>query len=121
MDTKILNGLLHLPLNKQELAIKLRGIILSSSLEIKEALKYGRITFITDKGPVAFLCIMEDTNYIEVGFFKGVLLSDPKKLLKGKSREIRRIKIKTEKEIPVLQIKRWVREAVKLKNIKNQY
>jgi len=103
-----------LPLKKQNLVIKLRGIILSASLEIKETLKSGRITFITDKIQVAFLCVKQNTDDIEVGFFKGVFLNDPGELLKGKSKEIRRIKIRSENEIPVFQIKRWVREAVSL-------
>lgn len=96
--------------------VKLRGIILSSSLDIIEIFRYGRMTFITDHGPVAFLCVKKDTDYVEVGFFKGVFLNDQKKLLNGKSKEIRRIRIKSVNDIPELQIKRWVREAVTLRN-----
>lgn len=110
-DKNIQHSLFLLPLEKQKLVTKLRGIILSSSLEIKETQKFGRITFVTDNKPVAFLCIRKDTDYVEAGFFKGIFLNDPKELLKGKSKEIRRIKIKSENEIPVLQIKRWVRES----------
>lgn len=101
----------NLPLNKQKFVIRLRGIILSASREITETQKYGRITYVVYNKPVAFLCIKKDSDFVEVGFFKGVFLNDPKKLLKGKSKEIRRIKIKSENEIPVLQIKRWVRET----------
>lgn len=115
IEPNIQNSFPLLPLKKQELVIKLRGIILSASLEIGETLKHGRITFINGKNLVAFLCVKETTDFVEVGFFKGVFLNDPGELLKGKSKEIRRIKIKTEKEIPVLQIKRWIREAVSLK------
>jgi len=114
LESNIQNSCLLLPLKKQNLVIKLRGIILSASLEIKETLKSGRITFITDKSPVAFLCVKQNTDHVEVGFFKGVFLNDPKELLKGKSTEIRRIKIRSENEIPVFQIKRWVKEAVSL-------
>ena len=118
MESNIQNSCFLLPLKKQNLAIKLRGIILSASLEIKETLKSGRITFITDKSPVAFLCVKQNTDNVEVGFFKGVFLNDPGKLLKGKSKEIRRIKIRSGNEIPVLKIKRWVKESVSLqKNI----
>ena len=115
MRSDIQNNCLLLPLKKQNLVIKLRGIILSASLEIKEILRSGRITFITGKSQIAFLCVKLNTDHVEVGFFKGVFLKDPKELLKGKSKEIRRIKIRSETEIPVLQIKRWVREAVSFK------
>lgn len=113
-NTNIQNSFSLLPLNKQNFVIKLRGIILSSSIKIFETQKCGRITFATETEPVAFLCVKENTDYVEVGFFKGVFLNDPNELLKGKSKEIRRIKIKAENEIPVIQIKRWVREAVSL-------
>ena len=117
-NTNIQNSFSLLPLNKQNFVIKLRGIILSSSIKIFETQKYGRITFATQTEPVAFLCVKQITDYVEVGFFKGIFLRDPNELLKGNSKEIRRIKIKAENEIPVMQIKRWVREAVSLlKNI----
>ena len=103
-----------LPLDKQKLIIKLRGIIISSSLKIIETQKSGRLTFVTDSGDVAFICVKQNTDYVEVGFFKGILLNDPEKLLEGKSKEVRRIRIRTDNEIPVLLIKRWVRQAVSL-------
>ncbi|MBK8552776.1 MAG: DUF1801 domain-containing protein [Ignavibacteria bacterium] len=114
-ESNIQDRFFLLPPDKQGLVIKLRGIIISSSIELRETLKNGRITFVTDKSPVAFLCVKKDTDYVEVGFFKGVFLNDPDELLKGKSKEIRRIKILSENKIPVLQIKRWVREAVRYK------
>lgn len=103
-----------LPLDKQKLIIKLRGIIISSSLKVIETQKSGRLTFVTDSGDVAFICVKQNTDYVEVGFFKGILLNDPEKLLEGKSKEVRRIRIRTDNEIPVLLIKRWVRQAVSL-------
>lgn len=114
MESENINSGFQLSLKKQNLIIKLRGIILSASVEISETLKYGRITFVTDNDPVAFLCVKQDKDLVEVGFFKGALLNDPDELLKGKSREIRRIRITSENDIPVLQIKRWVRESVSL-------
>lgn len=95
MYANIQNSFSLLPLNKQKLVMKLRGIILSSSLKIREIQKYGRMTFATETEAVAFLCVKQNTDYVEAGFFKGVFLNDPKGLLKGKSREIRRIKIRS--------------------------
>lgn len=117
-NTNIQNSFSLLPLNKQNFVIKLRGIILSSSIKIFETQKYGQITFATETEPVAFLCVKQNTEYVEVGFYKGIFLRDLNKLLKEKSNEIRKIKFKAENEIPAIQIKRWVREAVSLqKNV----
>lgn len=117
-NTNIQNSFSLLPLNKQNFVIKLRGIILSSSIKIFETQKYGQITFATETEPVAFLCVKQNTEYVEVGFYKGIFLRDLNELLKEKSNEIRKIKFKAENEIPAIQIKRWVREAVSLqKNV----
>ena len=113
-NTNIQNSFSLLPLNKQNFVIKLRGIILSSSIKIFETQKYGQITFATETEPVAFLCVKQNTEYVEVGFYKGIFLRDLNELLKEKSNEIRKIKFKAENEIPAIQIKRWVREAVNL-------
>ena len=117
-NTNIQNSFSLLPLNKQYFVIKLRGIILSSSIKIFETQKYGQITFATETEPVSFLCVKQNTEYVEVGFYKGIFLRDLNELLKEKSNEIRKIKFKAENEIPAIQIKRWVREAVSLqKNV----
>ena len=117
-NTNIQNSFSLLPLNKQNFVIKLRGIILSSSIKIFETQKYGQITFATETEPVAFLCVKQNTEYVEVGFYKGIFLRDLNELLKEKSNEIRKIKFKAENEILAIQIKRWVREAVSLhKNV----
>ena len=111
MKTEINKNLFFLPHNKQQLIEELSGIILSSSVDISETVKYGRLTFVAGKKLIAFICSKNDADYIELGFFKAVFLNDPKELFKGKGKEIRRIKIKSTDEIPVSQIKKWVRDA----------
>lgn len=112
MNKNLQSDLFFLPANKQGLVAKLRNTLLSTALELTETIRRGRLTYVTKTKPIAFICIKRATSYIELGFFKGVYLDDPKKLLNGKSREIRRVKIKSFNEIPVLQIKRWVKAAI---------
>lgn len=115
MSSDIQTGLFFLPHIKQQLISKICGIILSSTAGITETIKFGRLTFIDENEPVAFICSKHDKDYLEIGFFKAVYLKDPSGLFNGKGKEIRRIRISSLNDIPVLQIKRWVRESVQLK------
>ena len=113
-DPKVRNILEFLPHDKLQTLLEIRRIILSSSLQITETVKWGRITFTAGKEPVAFICSKRDTDYVELGFFKAVFLPDPGKLFKGKGNEIRRIRIKSSDEIPAAQIRKWINESIKV-------
>lgn len=104
---------------KQNLIIRLRAILQSSSIEISEGQLFGRITYFAGKSPVAFICIKRERAYVELGFFKAVFLEDPGKLFTGKSKEIRRIKIRSVRDIPVIQIKKWIRQSLIILKSKN--
>ena len=112
MDEKAL--LFYMPYDKQQLILRISNIILSSSVNISETIKFGRLTYIHENEPVAFICSKQEKSYVELGFFKAVYLDDPKRLFKGKAKEIRRIRIHSIKEIPVMQIKRWIAGSLKI-------
>jgi hypothetical protein len=113
-DPKIQSILEFLPHDKLQTVLEIRRIMLASSINITETVKWGRVTFATGKDPVAFICSKRDADYIELGFFKAASLSDPGQLFRGKGKEIRRIKIRSMNEIPAAQVRRWIKEAVKL-------
>jgi hypothetical protein len=115
MNPEIGNILLQLPENKMPLALELRDIVLAAHPQVREIIKWTRITFVAGKNDIAFICSCPGRHYIELGFFKAVYLTDPKNLLEGKGKEIRRIKIQTLKTIPVADIAGWVNEHLSLK------
>ena len=114
MNTSIGNILLHLPAHKLQLVSALRDTIRFSNPHIEEIIKWGRITFVTRKTDIAFICSCPGAGYVELGFFKATSLTDPKGLFEGKGKEIRRIKIHSADTLPAAQIGRWINEAARL-------
>jgi len=102
---------LGLPDLKRQLAMELREIILNKQNDIEEDIKWGQLTFSKDNKNIAFIYTYQGTNYINLGFFKAVRLPDPDRLFEGTGKLMRHIKIYTEKDIPAIQVKKWLQQA----------
>jgi hypothetical protein len=114
MQPSVEQFLLQLPVDKRELAMQIRGIILSVNPEIEEAIKWGQLAFLIKKKYFVFIYTYKHLDYLNLGFKKAVELSDPKNLFEGTGKGMRHIKVRTAKEIPTAQIKKWVKEAIQL-------
>ncbi len=115
MDKKVEAFLMNLPAAKREVALQVRDIFLSVN-GVEEAIKWNQLTFITNKKNFAFIYTYSNVDYMNLGFFRATSLIDPKKLFEGTGKTMRHIKIASSKEIPMTQIRKWVKEAVKLEN-----
>jgi hypothetical protein len=115
MEPPIQQFLAKLPDNKREVAMQVRDLILSASPKVTEAIKWRQLTFISGKANLAFIYTYAGVDYMNLGFMKATSLSDPKKLFEGTGKGMRHIKIKTPKDIPASQIKKWVKEAISIK------
>jgi hypothetical protein len=112
MNAKIQHLIYNLPEQKLRKVLEVREVILSSLPEIKETVKWGRITFVFKNEPIAFLCLHSKHEYIELGFFKGDLLTDAENLLCGKHKTIKRFAIQMDKPLTSKQIDFWIKEAI---------
>src|ERR1700761_942018 len=87
-----------------------------SELELKEERKWGKPCYTMDGKNVVI--IQDFKDYCALGFFKGALLKDPKKLLVqlGQVRAGRVMKFNSAKEITAkaATIKAYVREAIEI-------
>jgi hypothetical protein len=111
MKTNVEQFLLGMPDLKRQLAMELREIILDKQNDIEENIKWRQLTFSKGNKNIAFIYTFPGTNYINLGFFKAVHLSDPDRLFEGTGKEMRHIKIYTEKDIPAAQVKKWLKQA----------
>jgi hypothetical protein len=114
MQARVQQYFLQLPQSKSIIAMLLRDIILSAQKDLTEAIKWNQLTFSMGKENIAFIYSFPQAGYINLGFFKATSLADPKNLFEGTGKGMRHIKIYDEKNIPVAQIKKWVREASSL-------
>ncbi len=113
MNTKIKGWLDQLSPRKRALAHKIRDVVLATDSDIKEGIKWRNPTFMTPKGNIAWVLNYNTTDYINLGFFRGARLSDPKNLLEGMGKGIRHQKIWNKEDIGAKQIQSWIKEAIK--------
>jgi hypothetical protein len=105
MESVVESFFAALPGHKRARALRLRDIILEVHPNVVERIKWGNLTFVYS---------FETISYINLAFFKGTLLPDPKHLLEGTGKGMRHLKIHSEKDINKKQIISWIKEAIKL-------
>jgi hypothetical protein len=59
---------------------------------LAETVKWGNGCWVGKNGPVAY--VYSDTGYVQFGFFNGSTLKDRRRLLEGKGRYVRHIKVR---------------------------
>jgi len=114
MESVIESFFAALPGQKRARALRLRDIIIEVHPKIVERIKWGNLTFVYNENNIASVYSFETISYINLAFFKGTLLPDPKRLLEGTGKGMRHIKVHSEKDINKKQIISWIKEAIKL-------
>jgi hypothetical protein len=76
---------------------------------LSEAVKWGNGCWIGKDGPVAY--VYSDTEYVQLGFFRGSSLRDPAGLLEGSGRYVRHIKVRSPSAIDRRAFAPLLREA----------
>jgi hypothetical protein len=89
----------------------LRKVIKTAAPGIEEKIAWGMPCFFLD----GMVCaIMPCKAHVNLQLNKGVKLTDPRDLLEGTGKGMRHMKLRTPAEIPVAQVKRWIRESLAL-------
>ncbi|MBM3898404.1 MAG: DUF1801 domain-containing protein [Thaumarchaeota archaeon] len=113
MDSEVKEWLDDLSPEKKSFAMKVREIVFNADPSIKETIKWGSLTFISN-GNIAWIINYPQKEYINFGFFRATELSDPKKMFEGSGKGLRHVKIRSDKDIDAKQFAAWVKEAIKL-------
>jgi len=101
------------PDKHSEIENKLRRIILSVSDDIVETVKWGWPTFVCNGN----LCnIVQYKNHVNLHFFNGTRIDDPKKRLVGTGKGMRHLSFKTVDDIEESYIRKLVKSAIKYNN-----
>ena len=82
--------------NKKAIVIALRKIILSVDPSLNESLKWKQPVY-SKEGNICYL--FPAGNHVNLGFYKGAELNDPKKILEGTGKTMRHIKIRDLEDI----------------------
>ena len=88
----------------------LRAFVKSAAPKLAEAVKWGNGCWVLGKQPVAY--VYSDKAYVQLGFFAGSSLDDPKGLLNGKGQYVRHIKVRKTSDIDAATFGALLRQAV---------
>ena len=95
----------------REIAQALRQIVLDADPALKEAVKWGNPVY-EKNGPVCYLAAT--VAYVNLGFFKGASLVDPKGRIEGTGKKMSHVKVRSLGDIEAKQFRSWVCSAVGL-------
>ena len=99
------------PAKYRALVSKLRKIVAGAAPALVETSKWGNGVWAGDALPILFLHAAED--HLEFGFFAGAKLKDPKKLLRGKGKYVRHVRLKKAADIDEAALSALIRKAAK--------
>jgi hypothetical protein len=93
------------------LALKLRNLILEMFPDMDEIIKWKNLVY--EKN--GYVCaILIHKNHVNLEFWRGTELQDPKSLLEGTGKKLRHVKIKAMSEIDNDYIKKLLEESIEL-------
>ena len=96
---------------QQPIVSELRGIVQKAAPDAKESIKWAQPVY-EHNGPFAYIRAFKST--VNIGFWRGMDLPDPKGLLEGDGDRMKHVKLKSTKEIQPGVLTEWVKQAVKL-------
>jgi hypothetical protein len=96
--------------NHQRIIQKLRRLVREAAPSLREKLKWGNPCYI--QGENQNVCsIYVISNHVNLGFFHGINLQDPKKRLEGTGKAMRHIKTRNAEDIEATVITKLVQQA----------
>jgi hypothetical protein len=97
------------PRKNQSIIRALRRFVKRAAPKLTEAVKWGNGCWIGADGPVAY--VYSATGYVQLGFFRGASLKDPKGLLEGKGQYVRHTKVRAAADIDERAFAALLRQA----------
>lgn len=91
----------------------LRRFVKATAPTLTESVKYGNGCWIAGAEPIAY--VYADAGFVQFGFVMGSSLKDPRRLLEGKSRYVRHIKVRAPDDIDRPAFEALLKQAVRLR------
>jgi hypothetical protein len=99
------------PPKNRTLIRALRKFVKGAAPKLEEAVKWGNGCWVKGKDPVAYVYSAPD--YVQLGFFRGASLEDPRGLLEGKGEYVRHIKVRKLPDIDEKAFRALLRQAAR--------
>jgi hypothetical protein len=95
----------------QRIIRALRRFVKREAPELTESVKWGNGCWLKGKAPISY--VYSDADYVQLGFFRGSSLSDPRGLLHGNGQYVRHIKVRTIADIDKAAFGALLRQALR--------
>jgi len=92
---------------------ELRKLVRTIAPNLAEEMKYGMPSYTKENHTVVY--IMPAADHVNLGFYDGVELDDPKKLLEGTGKRLRHVKVRTLPEAKSPALLALLEEAVRVR------
>ena len=89
----------------------LRKFVKRAAPKLEESVKWGNGCWIKGKDPVSY--VHSAPGHVQLGFFRGASLDDPKGLLEGEGAYVRHIKLRAVKDIDEAALGALLRQAAR--------
>lgn len=94
-------------------AMELRKLVRKLAPNLVEAMKYGMPSYVKDRHTVVY--IMPASDHVNLGFYDGVDLDDPKNLLEGTGKRLRHVKVISVQEARNPELRSLIADAVRVR------
>ena len=105
----------YTPARLQDIVLELRNIVAEVASDAVEVVRWGGLSYFHEgRGGVVSAGICQiglHEGYIRLDFIHGAFLSDPKKLLEGKQKAKRFVRIKSYEDAPWDDLKQLIEES----------
>jgi hypothetical protein len=89
----------------------LRRFVRRVAPKLQESVKWGNGCWLKGKAPVAY--VYSADGYVQLGFFRGASLADPRGLLEGKGEYVRHVKVRKVADIDAAAFGALLRQAAR--------
>jgi hypothetical protein len=96
---------------RYNIAMQLREFFLDAEPSLSEDIKYGGLVFIRDRELLSGIFLYKE--HISIEFGNGINLSDPNSILEGKGKSRRHIKIRSEEELQVKNVRSHIKQSLR--------
>lgn len=97
----------------QPLIQSLRKLVNDCSLPLTETVKWGNGCWTKDDLPIVYLYAMKDG--VQLGFFAGSMIADPKEMLEGNGKFVRFLPVYSKADIDAKYFTALIKKAIKIK------
>jgi len=117
MPAQLVDGIIEdIPDGVRPIAVALRKMVLASAPELDEIANYGMPCYVRPGERWTVVYISAAKDHVNLGFYDGVDLKDPKKLLEGTGKRLRHVKVRSVAEAKGPALRALVRDAVRVRS-----